>query len=205
MLRSSKPDIIHETYFFPYRLGGRRARRVLTIYDMIHERFASEFSSMDKTAHYKKLAAARADHVICISESTRRDVIDILGLSLDKTSVIYLGFDLMKNDGDAAKVKQQISEENRLFDLLELLGKLQDSVKGRESSEPDNEGDFSGYDRWMAEMRASVQRSYDLNKGITHQSYYFYNVIFPLFFANIKAAILEYQYKIEQVEDVEEA
>jgi adenylate cyclase len=112
---------------------------------------------------------------------------------------------LMNSDGDAATVKQHISEENRLFDLLDLLGKLQDSVKGRESSEPDNEGDFSGYDRWMAEMRASVQRSYDLNKGVTHQSYYFYNVIFPLFFANIKAAILEYQYKIEQAEDVEEA
>lgn len=99
MLRTMKPDIVHETYFSPYRLGGRRARRVLTIYDMIHEKFASSFPHADKTARYKALAAERADHVICISESTRRDAVEILGLPPDKTSVIYLGFDLMNAAG----------------------------------------------------------------------------------------------------------
>jgi len=102
MLRAMKPDIVHETYFSPYRLGPRRARRVLTIYDMIHEKFASNFPHADKTARYKALAAERADHVICISESTRRDAIEILGLHLDKTSVIYLGFDLMHAEGERA-------------------------------------------------------------------------------------------------------
>jgi len=99
MLRAMKPDIVHETYFSPYGLGGGRARRVLTIYDMIHEKFASNFTRRDKTARYKMRAATRADHIICISESTRRDAIDILGLHPDKTSVIYLGFDLMRTDG----------------------------------------------------------------------------------------------------------
>ncbi len=95
MLRAMRPDIIHETYFSPYRLGTRRAKRVLTIYDMIHEKFASNYPHADKTAGYKASAAKRADHVICISESTRRDAIEILGLLPEKTSVIYLGFDLM--------------------------------------------------------------------------------------------------------------
>lgn len=102
MLRAMKPDIVHETYFSPYRLGPRHARRVLTIHDMIHEKFASSFPHADKTARYKALAADRADHVICVSESTRRDAIEILGLSPDKTSVIYHGFDLMKDDGVGA-------------------------------------------------------------------------------------------------------
>lgn len=102
MLRAMAPDIVHETYFSPYRLGSRRARRVLTIYDMIHEKFASNFPHADKTVRYKALAAERADHVICISESTRRDAIEILGLPPDKTSVIYLGFDLMNADGERA-------------------------------------------------------------------------------------------------------
>jgi glycosyltransferase involved in cell wall biosynthesis len=96
VIRASKADIVHETYFFPYRLGGRRARRVLTIYDMIHEKFASNFKLSEKTPQFKVLAAKRADHVICISEATRRDAIDILGLNPDKTSVIYLGYDLMQ-------------------------------------------------------------------------------------------------------------
>ena len=102
MLHAMKPDIVHETYFSPYRLGARRPRRVLTIYDMIHEKFASSFPRADKTARYKALATERADHVICISESTRRDAIEILGLHPDKTSVIYLGFDIMHADGERA-------------------------------------------------------------------------------------------------------
>jgi glycosyltransferase involved in cell wall biosynthesis len=86
------PDIIHETYFYPINPFHRRAKKVLTIYDMIHEKFPSDFPSNDKTAKYKKLAALSADHIICISESTRRDVIDILGVESHKTSVVYLGF-----------------------------------------------------------------------------------------------------------------
>jgi hypothetical protein len=77
VLRGTRPDIIHEIYFFPYRLGERRARRVLTIYDMIHEKFASDFQLSEKTAQFKALAANRADHVICISEATRKDAIDV--------------------------------------------------------------------------------------------------------------------------------
>lgn len=96
MLRTMRPDVVHETYFSPYRLGGLRARRVLTIYDMIHEKFASSFPRSDKTARYKALAADRADHVIYISESTRRDATEILGVPPEKTSVIHLGFDLMR-------------------------------------------------------------------------------------------------------------
>lgn len=95
MLRAKSPDIVHETYFSPFRLGPRPVRRVLTIYDMIHEKFASSFSAADKTTLYKAKAAARADHVICISECTRRDAIEILGLNPENTSVIHLGFDLM--------------------------------------------------------------------------------------------------------------
>lgn len=96
MLHAAAPDLVHETYYFPYRLGPRRARRVLTIYDMIHEKFSSNIARSDRAARYKALAAERADHVICISESTRRDAIEILGLAPEKTTVIYLGCDLMK-------------------------------------------------------------------------------------------------------------
>lgn len=113
MLRAMRPDIVHETYFSPFRLGTLRARRVLTIYDMIHEKFPADFPHADKTFRYKAQAAERADHVICISESTQRDVIEILGLPLDKTSVIYLGYDLMS--AETASVKEAVSPANRPF------------------------------------------------------------------------------------------
>lgn len=91
-LRIYRPDIIHETYYSPAGFGCKGAKRVLTIYDMIHEKFSDQFSASDKTARYKAIAARRADHVICISESTRKDVIEILQLDPSKVSVTYLGF-----------------------------------------------------------------------------------------------------------------
>ena len=100
MLRCMMPDIVHETYYFKYPLGSKNAARVLTIYDMIHEKFESQFLYGDKTAKHKAAAAHRADHIICISESTKRDVIEILGIKPEKISVIYLGFDLMANKTD---------------------------------------------------------------------------------------------------------
>ena len=96
MLRFMRPDIIHETYYFKYPLGHKSAFRVLTIYDMIHEKFESQFQYGDKTAKHKAAAAERADHIICISESTKIDVVDILGIKPEKITVIHLGFDLMK-------------------------------------------------------------------------------------------------------------
>lgn len=95
MLRAKAPALIHETYFSPYRFGSKRARRVITIHDMIHEKFASSFPYSDKTAAYKASAAERADHVICVSESTRRDAIEILRLSPEKITVVHHGFALM--------------------------------------------------------------------------------------------------------------
>lgn len=89
-----RPDILHETY---YTNGGHRppgARHVLTVYDLIHERYGEMFENSQMTTGPKKAAALRADHVICISESTRRDLVAMCGVPEEKTSVIYLGADL---------------------------------------------------------------------------------------------------------------
>ena len=87
-----RPDIIHESYYLPFGLGLKKSKRVLTIYDMIHEKFPSQFSISDKVSRFKAIAAKRADHIICISESTRRDVIEMLNIDPKKISVVYLGF-----------------------------------------------------------------------------------------------------------------
>ena len=107
---------------------------------------------------------------------------------------------ILSDSGDSGKIRAALNEKYTLFSLLELLGKLQDSVKERKSS-PKDDSDFGGYDKWMAETRAVINRSYNMNRGVTHQAYYFHNVIFPLFFSEIKAAILEYQDKSEELEE----
>ncbi len=91
-VKSIQPDIIHATY---YRLGKNprgSGKTVITVYDMIHEKFPESFSMSDNTAQLKIEAIQQAEHVICISDKTRLDLIDIVGINPDKTSTIHLGF-----------------------------------------------------------------------------------------------------------------
>lgn len=89
-----KPDIVHETYYSEDDFRPNGARRVLTVYDLIHERYPELFDNSAGTTRPKKVAAKRADHVICISESTRRDVVEYCGVPEEHTSVVYLGVDV---------------------------------------------------------------------------------------------------------------
>jgi glycosyltransferase involved in cell wall biosynthesis len=116
MLRAKAPDLIHETYFFPYRLGPKRACRVITIHDLIQEKLPSSFSNMGKMLRYKAKAAERADHVICVSESTRRDAIDILRIPPEKITVVHHGFALM-----GAKGGNSISASSQIINQPFLL------------------------------------------------------------------------------------
>lgn len=91
-LNDLKPDVIHETYYQKNSISINNIPIVTTIYDMIHEKFRHDFSQRDKTSELKKLAVNRANHVICISENTKRDLIEIFNIPEEKVSVIYLGF-----------------------------------------------------------------------------------------------------------------
>jgi glycosyltransferase involved in cell wall biosynthesis len=92
LLRKHPPDILHETYYSPARLAPRQTVTVVTVYDMIHEKYGEYFSSMDRTAANKRSAVKRADHIICISENTKNDLVDILNVNPAKISVIHLGY-----------------------------------------------------------------------------------------------------------------
>lgn len=91
-IKQQKFDIFHPTYYDPYFLKyiGEKPF-VLTIYDMIHERYNELFSRNDKTIQYKKQLLSRASKIIAISESTKKDIIELLGIDKSKIEVIYLG------------------------------------------------------------------------------------------------------------------
>jgi glycosyltransferase involved in cell wall biosynthesis len=89
-----RPDILHRTY---YRKRGTfvhpKLGLVTTVHDMIHERFPEDFHPNDVTAKIKRQAVDQADLLICVSESTRRDLIEIAGVNPAKTCVVYHGVD----------------------------------------------------------------------------------------------------------------
>lgn len=94
LMRALRPNIVHETYYSSRPSAPRSSRTVITVYDMIHELFPQSFSEKDKTCAVKRQAVQRADHVICISEHTRQDLVRLLNVPVEKTSVVHLGFSL---------------------------------------------------------------------------------------------------------------
>jgi glycosyltransferase involved in cell wall biosynthesis len=92
-IRRFHPDIVHETYYTRRPINSKDARTVVTVHDMIHEHSPSEFTKNDQTSALKRIATQRADHVICISESTRRDLLNFFDVPEEKISVVYHGFD----------------------------------------------------------------------------------------------------------------
>jgi glycosyltransferase involved in cell wall biosynthesis len=105
-MRQFRPDVVHETYYSTYAYAPTFARRVLTIYDMIDERFSEMIPKYDPISKYKRVAVLRADHIICISENTRKDLLELFDLAEDKVSVVYLGFDSLTPEIPEANKKR---------------------------------------------------------------------------------------------------
>lgn len=102
-LQALQPDLLHETYYFG-RTVSYACPRILTVYDMIHERFPEHFGGPDRHVPGRKAqAVSRADHVIAISNRTRDDLIELLNVSPEKITVIPLA---------SALAKPQPSEDN---------------------------------------------------------------------------------------------
>ena len=89
-LATARPDVVHETYFARRPVAPRRAACVVTVFDMIHERFPQYFAPTDSTAARKAAAVRRADRVICISENTRRDLLERVRVDPERVSVVHL-------------------------------------------------------------------------------------------------------------------
>lgn len=92
MLKKRDFNVFHPTYYDPYFLKyiGNKPF-VLTVYDMIHEKFKDIFPLNDPTAANKKILAEKSSKIIAISASTKNDLVDILGINEDKIDVVYLG------------------------------------------------------------------------------------------------------------------
>ena len=117
-LNLNKPDIIHETYYSDKCLITTEGKVVLTVHDMTHERLSEFFNHRDifqvkdNTSLIKKRAIKRADRIICISQNTKKDLIELFDVDASKISVIYLGYSKGMNsvtiDGEIRPLKPYI-------------------------------------------------------------------------------------------------
>ncbi len=94
-IKYSRYDIFHPTYYSNYMVHHlpENKKLVLTVYDMIHEKFPQFFNSSSMEYQCKQRLCERADLILAISETTKHDIIDIFKIQPEKIKVIYLATD----------------------------------------------------------------------------------------------------------------
>ena len=113
--------IYHTTYYGNTKFelwNDAGFKNVVTVFDLISEKFSKKKSRLNLKSDLKKKAILSADHIICISNTTKIDLMDIYNISEEKISVTYLGCEL----GNAEREKIEVGEKSS---FLLYVGKRQ--------------------------------------------------------------------------------
>ena len=92
IIRKNNFNVFHPTYYEPYFLKYLKKPFVLTVHDMIHEKFPHYFAPDDVLAAHKRICIEKAAHIIAISQSTKDDIQQYLNIPGERISVIHHGF-----------------------------------------------------------------------------------------------------------------
>lgn len=77
----------------PLKWNKKPIKKIVTIHDLIFVRYPQYYSWFDRKIHFWKFkkAAENADHIIAISEQTKKDIVKFLKVNASKISVVYQG------------------------------------------------------------------------------------------------------------------
>ncbi|TCU51471.1 glycosyltransferase involved in cell wall biosynthesis [Novosphingobium sp. PhB57] len=106
------PSIMHWTYPLPIRLAG--SRNIYTLHDLVPLRLPQ--ASLEDKRYYDQLTracVAQADHIVTVSERSRKDIIELLGADPNQITNCYQASD-MPQIRDPLALKDRL---HRLFDL----------------------------------------------------------------------------------------
>ncbi len=111
-----KLDVLHTQYYIPFI---RPCKTVVTIHDICFEHFDDIF---EKSVYYRNkllipYAARHSDHIITVSEFSKRDIADTYGIDEKKISVAYNAVDsdfkiLSKEEKDSSIVRGKFGVGN---------------------------------------------------------------------------------------------
>ena len=84
----TKPDLVHWTYPVPLRI--KRVPNIYTLHDLVPLRLP--YTTLDKKRSYLRLMrklVKKADHIVTVSECSKRDIIDLLGVAPERITNTY--------------------------------------------------------------------------------------------------------------------
>ena len=114
-------DLVHSMASTAPAWGG--FRRVVTVHDLIYARFPDAHSGIREQGMKRlvPLAARRSDRVIADSQSTRADLIDLLGIHPERVDVVPLGLGTVQREQplpeDETRSRFQLGERRVLLSL----------------------------------------------------------------------------------------
>lgn len=121
-LKKFKIDLYHGlSHEIPMGIDKTGIRPVVTIHDLIHERYPEQYNAVDVKIYSKKFryACAHADKVIAISEQTKRDIIEFYKTPEEKIRVCYQScnpaFGQTISEEEKKKIKEQYSLPEKYF------------------------------------------------------------------------------------------
>jgi len=103
-----KPDVVHWTYPIPLKV--KRTPNIYTLHDIVPLRLP--YTTLDNKRTYYALLqklGQTADHFVTVSECSKRDIVEILGIPPDRITNTYQSVDIPRKLRD--KPDEQIARE----------------------------------------------------------------------------------------------
>jgi glycosyltransferase involved in cell wall biosynthesis len=121
-LQRLKIDLYHGlSSEIPVGIEKTGIKSVVTIHDLIFERFPDQYNKIDVQIYRKKsrYACEHADKIIAISEQTKKDIIQLYKIPGNKITVCYQScnpaFGLEVSDTEKQRIKQQYNLPAKFF------------------------------------------------------------------------------------------
>ena len=197
-LSKEKLDLLHTTSPHSRIPSGYRGKCVVTFHDLSIYKIPGCYPTIrgarDKAIY--KLMAGKADRIIAVSNSTKKDVEEIFKASPEKVKVIYSGldkrfFDEPKIEGSKVLEKYGITKKYILFlgtlepsknitRLLESFADFKEKTK-KENGKFDYQLVLAGKRGWLSKEYLQIAKDLGLSKDIIFTGYIVGDELVPLF------------------------
>ncbi len=121
-IKKYKIDLYHgPSHEIPIGIDKAGIKSVVTIHDLIHERFPEQYNPIDVKIYSKKFryACKHADKVIAISEQTKRDIIEFYKVPEDKVVVCLQScnpaFAVQASEGEKQRIAKKYGLPKEFF------------------------------------------------------------------------------------------
>ena len=196
-LAKEKLDILHSTSPHSRIPTGYRGKCIVTFHDLAIYKIPScypKISSAKEKAVYS-LMAKKADKIIAVSNSTKKDIEEIFKIPSEKINVIYSGldkrfFEESKIDSQKVLEKYGITKKYILFlgtlepskniaRLLEAFAKFKEKSKGN-NSKFEYQLVLAGKRGWLSQEYLRIIKDLGLSKNVVFTGYVIGDELTPL-------------------------